>query len=108
MHLLTLDSPPANWLLIRPAWRQHARIATAVAEADTSFRSVTYKSDILVVDDGSSDGAVKLVERAVKLCRLGPATIHPLDLLRWPQTIPQVSQAGEVLEAKERKQADVC
>ena len=47
--------------LILPAFNEAAVIADAVAEADTALRSLAWRYEILVIDDGSSDDTARIV-----------------------------------------------
>ncbi len=47
--------------LILPAYNEAAVIADAVAEADVALRSLAWRYEILVIDDGSSDDTARIV-----------------------------------------------
>jgi dolichol-phosphate mannosyltransferase len=59
---------PADWSLslIIPAYNEEAVIARAVAEADTALAGLARSYEILVVDDGSSDGTAEAVAEAAR------------------------------------------
>lgn len=48
--------------LILPAYNEAAVIADAVAEADVALRSLAWRYEILVIDDGSSDDTTNIVD----------------------------------------------
>ena len=52
--------------LILPAYNEEAGIAQAIAEADESLARFTADYEILVVDDGSSDGTAACVEEMMR------------------------------------------
>ncbi|HKI34924.1 MAG TPA: glycosyltransferase [Gemmataceae bacterium] len=55
-------TPPRRRLsLVIPAYNEEAGIRQAVAEADAALASITSVYEILVVDDGSSDGTAAVV-----------------------------------------------
>jgi dolichol-phosphate mannosyltransferase len=47
--------------LILPAYNEEAVIADAVAEADAALRSLAWRYEIIVVDDGSTDDTARIV-----------------------------------------------
>lgn len=47
--------------LILPAWNESEVIETAIAEADAALRPLAHEYEIIVVDDGSTDGTAALV-----------------------------------------------
>ncbi len=80
MHPLSpgTDSGQQSLSLILPAWNECEIITTAIREADTALRGITDTYEIIVVDDGSTDGTAELVQQAaetnpaVKLVRHSP------------------------------------
>lgn len=64
--------------LVLPAWNECEIITAAIHEADAAIRRITDTYEIIVVDDGSSDGTAELVRQAaesnpaVKLVRHSP------------------------------------
>ncbi len=72
------ESKQRSFSLILPAWNECEIITTAIREADTALRGITDTYEIIVVDDGSTDGTAELVEQAaetnpsVKLVRHSP------------------------------------
>tara|TARA_R110002073_G_scaffold240208_7_gene401880 strand:- start:1722 stop:4169 length:2448 start_codon:yes stop_codon:yes gene_type:complete len=52
--------------LILPAWNESEVIRRAIDEADSALRQLTHDYEIIVVDDGSTDGTGELVEQAAK------------------------------------------
>lgn len=64
--------------LVLPAWNECEIITAAIREADAALRKITDTYEIIVVDDGSTDGTAELVLQAaefnpaVKLVRHSP------------------------------------
>lgn len=64
--------------LVLPAWNECEIITSAIREADVALRKITDTYEIIVVDDGSTDGTAELVLQAaesnpaVKLVRHSP------------------------------------
>ncbi len=53
--------PRRSISLVLPAWNEQEAISRAVTEADAALRRVTDDYEILVVDDGSTDGTSRVV-----------------------------------------------
>lgn len=72
------ESESRSLSLILPAWNECEIITAAIREADAALRSITDTYEIIVVDDGSTDGTAELVLKAaesnpaVKLVRHSP------------------------------------
>lgn len=54
--------------LVIPAWNEEATIGLALREAIEALRRVTTQYEVLVVDDGSSDGTAEIVREFAKTC----------------------------------------
>ncbi len=61
-----MDSSPIYFSLVIPAYNEAQVIEKAVLEADEALGSLGYSYEILIVDDGSSDGTAALAERAAE------------------------------------------
>ncbi len=60
------SSTNASISLILPAWNEAEVIVHAIEEADEALRELTNCYEIVVVDDGSTDGTAELVEQAME------------------------------------------
>ena len=70
----------APWFsLVVPAFNERDRIGPSLHEMDAYLASQPYHAEIVVVDDGSSDGTVGLVNQIAK------ELVTPLRLLRYEQ-----------------------
>ncbi len=58
--------PPVTVSLILPAWNESEVIRKAIDEADSALRQVASDYEIIVVDDGSTDGMGGLVKQAAQ------------------------------------------
>jgi glycosyltransferase involved in cell wall biosynthesis len=61
-----MDGAPRSCFLslVIPAYNEEAGIAQAIAEADDALRQLALTYEILIVDDGSSDGTAQAVREA--------------------------------------------
>lgn len=73
----TMSSEPPSLSLVVPAFNESQRIALPLREMASYLAEQPYSSEIIVVDDGSSDGTFELV------CGLGAELPVPLRALRY-------------------------
>ena len=57
-----MNSPPLDLSVIIPAYNEEQRLPKALDRIGTYMRARSWRSEIIVVDDGSSDATAKLVE----------------------------------------------
>lgn len=62
MHPPPSLDPAPSISLILPAWNEREVILTAIEEADSALRNLASRYEIIVVDDGSTDGTADLVD----------------------------------------------
>ncbi|MFN4259158.1 MAG: glycosyltransferase family 2 protein [Gemmataceae bacterium] len=60
------SSSPRSLSLVIPAYNEQATIATAIAEAEAVFQPFVSQYEILVIDDGSTDGTAQVVESVIR------------------------------------------
>lgn len=65
-----MSSPTPRLSVVIPAYNEAHRIEPTLAEVMAYCRSVDYPTEVLVVDDGSSDGTAAVVERAAPEVRV--------------------------------------
>ncbi len=59
-------TPHKSISLVLPAWNEAEAIGRAVADADVALSAITGDYEIIVVDDGSTDGTADIVSRMAK------------------------------------------
>jgi glycosyltransferase involved in cell wall biosynthesis len=66
--------------IVLPTFNEAGTVGDAVANAVAAARRAAYRHEVVVVDDGSSDGTRALVSRCVEADRRVRLVVHPLHL----------------------------